>query len=702
MHTHTINLGILAHVDAGKTSLAERLLYEAGAISRPGRVDDGTTRTDSMDIERRRGITVRTNVASFAVGDVQVNLIDTPGHSDFIAEVERSLAVLDAAVLVVSAVEGVQSQTVVLWRALRRLAVPTLILINKIDRRGADPARVLGEIGRRLAGPACVRLLPLTDALTPGAPDAATRTIPMTDPRIIDVLASLDDRVLRAAVAALGADSGHADAGTGDSGGDRAGASGAQGDQEIRDSEGAGARPSRRAVTVGLALRSARSQVRGGKLVPVAAGSALTGAGVADLLAALPRLLPWARAATPALSGVVYKVEYAEHGRLAHCRMFGGELRVRDRAAAGNGRPGVITSVERSTPHGWAETGVAAAGDVVRVRGLAAASVGAWVGQAIPGRVTRQFPRPALESVADPVDPAQRGRLFAALQELAEADPLINLRLDDERHEIAVSLYGEVQKEVIADLLAEQFGVAVTFRPTVTVHIERITGTGAAHAVISEHTTPYLATLGVRVEPGTVGAGLSCELEVERGSMPPAFFAATWEGVRTGLAQGLSGWEIPDARVVLTRTGYWPRQSAMHRKFNKNVSSVGADFRNLAPVLVHDALRQARTIVCEPVETFQLEIPAGALPVVTVTLARLAGLITGTEAEASGALTLTGAIPTRNIQSLLALLPEQTSGEAVFTSEVTHYSPLAGPPPTRPRVGPDPLDRETWFRARPR
>ncbi len=211
--------------------------------------------------------------------------------------------------------------------------------------------------------------------------------------------------------------------------------------------------------------------------------------------------------------------------------------------------------------------------------------------------------------MVDPVDRAQRGRLFAALHELAEADPLINLRLDEERHEIAVSLYGEVQKEVIAALLAEQFGVAVTFRPTVTVHIERIAGTGAAFAISSEHTTPYLATLGVRVEPAAVGAGVSCDLEVELGSMPPAFFAATWEGVRTGLAQGLSGWEIPDARVVLTHTGYWPRQSAMHQKFNKNVSSVGADFRNLAPVLVHDALRQARTVVCEPVETFQLEIP---------------------------------------------------------------------------------------------
>jgi ribosomal protection tetracycline resistance protein len=660
--THTINLGILAHVDAGKTSLTERLLYEAGAIAAPGRVDDGTTRTDSMDIERRRGITVRTNVASFAVGDVQVNLIDTPGHSDFIAEVERSLAVLDAAVLVVSAVEGVQSQTVVLWRALRRLAVPTLIFINKIDRGGADPARVRGEIDRRLTAPGGVRTLPLTDVLAPGTVNAGTRPVRPTDSRVIDVLAMLDDRVLRAAV------------------------------------DGP-------AVSAPLALRSARAQVRRCLLVPVAAGSALTGSGVPDLLAALPTLLPWARESACALSGVIYKIEHAERGRLAHCRIFGGELRVRDRAAAAEGRPGVVTYLERSTPQGWTPTGSAIAGDVVRVRGLASATVGGWVGQAIPGRVTRQFPRPALESVVDPADPAQRGRLFAALQELAEADPLINLRLDDERHEIAVSLYGEVQKEVIAALLAEQFGVAVTFRPTVTVHIERIAGTGAAFAISSEHTTPYLATLGLRVEPAAVGAGLACDLEVELGSMPPAFFAATWEGVRAGLAQGLSGWEIPDARVVLTHTGYWPRQSAMHQKFNKNVSSVGADFRNLAPVLLHDALSQARTVVCEPVETFQLEIPVGALPVVTVTLARLSGLVTGTAGagvDAGAAMTLTGTIPTRNVQRLLAQLPEQTSGEAVFTSEVTHYTPVTGSPPVRPRIGPDPLDRETWFRARPR
>src|SRR5258708_4427393 len=145
-----LNLGILAHVDAGKTTLTERLLYAAGVIDEIGTVDGGTTQTDSLELEQRRGITIKSAVVSFVIDDVTVNLIDTPGHPDFIAEVERVLSVLDGAVLVISAVEGVQSQTPLLMRALRRLHIPTLVFVNKIDRLGADPVRVLRVISERL------------------------------------------------------------------------------------------------------------------------------------------------------------------------------------------------------------------------------------------------------------------------------------------------------------------------------------------------------------------------------------------------------------------------------------------------------------------------------------------------------------------------------------------------------------------------
>lgn len=192
---HFLNLGILAHVDAGKTSLTERLLFESGTIDSLGRVDLGTTRTDSMELERRRGITIRTNVAAFVRAQTQINLIDTPGHSDFIAEVERSLAVLDAAVLVISAVEGVQPQTVVLWRALRRLKVPTLLFVNKIDRAGADSGRVIDEVRRRLARGAG-EVMVLSRSGAEGGPDAAATAVPLTADAALEVLTRHDDDLL--------------------------------------------------------------------------------------------------------------------------------------------------------------------------------------------------------------------------------------------------------------------------------------------------------------------------------------------------------------------------------------------------------------------------------------------------------------------------------------------------------------------------
>ena len=185
-----LNLGILAHVDAGKTSLTERLLHDAGVIDEIGSVDAGSTQTDSLALERQRGITIKSAVVSFAIGGVTVNLIDTPGHPDFIAEVERVLSVLDGAVLVVSAVEGVQAQTRVLMRALRRLGLPTLIFVNKIDRTGADPDRVLAEIAAKLTP----SVVPMTAARDVGTRAVATVPDPALPTRLLSQLSDIGRR----------------------------------------------------------------------------------------------------------------------------------------------------------------------------------------------------------------------------------------------------------------------------------------------------------------------------------------------------------------------------------------------------------------------------------------------------------------------------------------------------------------------------
>jgi ribosomal protection tetracycline resistance protein len=619
----SLNLAIVAHVDAGKTSLTERLLFEAGAIDALGSVDDGTTRTDSMDLERRRGITIRAAVTSFELAELAVNLIDTPGHPDFIAEVERSLTVLDAAVLVVSAVEGVQPQTVVLWRALRRLGVPCAVFINKIDRAGADPIRVTHELTTRLDH----AFVALSQATQVGTHDA----------QVVGIDLQADPVV--------------------------------------------------------------RREVERGTVTPLVHGSAITGAGVSEVQRVVSRVLPRPRSETGPLAATVFAVDRDERGRRAWLRMWRGELHVRDRIAVGTARPERVTELGISRAGGVRTEAVARPGEIVLVRGPSAWRVGDTIG-VVPPRAIRPFAPPTLQTVVEPVDPAQRGALFAALTELADEDPLIDLRLDED--DCALSLHGEVQKEVIGALLDQRFGVAARFRGTRTVCIERVVGTGSALDEISVADNPYLATIGLRIDAAPVGHGIEFSPGIERGHLPPAFIAATEEGVRGALLQGRFGWAVTDCVVTMTASHYAPRQSHAHQKFNKAMSSVGADFRHLAPVVVTAALDQARTRVCEPVDRYELEFPERLVNALSALLGRL-GATTSESATGNGWTRYRGHVRSARVAELASRLPDLTGGEAILQTEFDHYAPVTdSAPPARPRTGADPRNRQEWFRAMPR
>jgi ribosomal protection tetracycline resistance protein len=627
---HTLNLGILAHVDAGKTSLTERLLLTAGVIDRLGSVDAGSTQTDSLALERARGITIKAAVVSFPLDGVTVNLIDTPGHPDFIAEVERVLAVLDGAVLVVSAVEGVQAQTRVLLRTLRRLRIPTLIFVNKTDRRGADPERVLGELNR------------LAPTLKPGD---------------VEALAEYDDDVLAAYLD--------------------------------------GTR-----VPDRLPART-----RDGTVHPVFAGSAITGDGIGALMAGLTTLLPTTAAVDGPVSGTVFKVERGQAGeKIAYVRMYSGVLRVRDRLDAGK-----VTAV-REVSTGAAEV---AAGQIARVWGLDV-RIGDVVavpsglrqlasgplepryrkGPTVPGAAgvaCGQFAPPTLETVISSVDPAKGGALHAALTELAEQDPLINLRQDDE---LSVSLYGEVQKEVIGATLLDEYGIEVTFRESTTICVERPAGTGDAVELIG--TGPFLATVGLRVEPGAPGSGIGFRLGVELGSMPYAFFAAVEETVHAALRQGLRGWQVTDVLVTMTHSGYWARQSHSHGTFDKSMSSTAGDFRNLTPLVLMAALAKAGTTVLAPMHRFRLAMPGDSSAVVMPVLARHRAIPLTSELTES-AYVIEGDIPAEKVHSLTQKLPTLTRGEGEFESAFDHYREVAGTPPERVRSDHNPLNRKEYL-----
>jgi ribosomal protection tetracycline resistance protein len=615
----TLNLGILAHVDAGKTTLTERLLYAAGVIDELGSVDDGSTQTDTLALEQQRGITIKSAVVSFAIDDVTVNLIDTPGHPDFIAEVERVLSVLDGAVLVISGVEGVQPQTRILMRALQRLRVPTLLLVNKLDRAEADPDRVLCQVSA---------------ALTPWVVP-----MPLNAETAAPVLAEHDEALLALYL----------------------------GDETIPDGRLRGE----------LARQTQETLTN-----PVFFGSARTGSGVDTLMTGIAELLPAAeRDADGPVSGSVFKIERGPSGgKIAFVRMFSGTVRMRDRVRFGRYGEGKVTAIAVFEDGPAVRRDSVSAGEIGKLWGLAEIQIGDAIGTARPG-AGNQFPPPTFETVVVPRQPEDKGVLRLALAQLAEQDPLIDVRQDDSRQELSVSLYGEVQKEVIEATLATDYGLDVTFRETRPICVERPIRTGDAVEILHAETNPYRATIGLRVDPAPAGSGIEFRLGVDYRGVPlyvyktlESFEEAMGQYVHDALRHGLFGWQVTDCVVTMTQSGYSVPDGPPSRR---GPLSTAADFRKLTPLVLVQALERAGTVVCEPIVRVSLEVPTETVGAVLPALARLGGAVE-TPSLRGELSTIEAVLPAVRSRHLQQQLPELTHGEGVLESSFAGYAAVNG------------------------
>jgi ribosomal protection tetracycline resistance protein len=489
----------------------------------------------------------------------------------------------------------------------------------------------------------------------------------------------------------------------------------------------------------GRLRRELAAATRRAAVHPVFFGSAITGAGTQALMDGIVELLPSAvgDAGAPA-AGSVFKIERGPGGeKIAYARMFAGTVRARDRlgfgsGAPGGGRPGGVPGGPERTGKVTAiavfERGPAQqrpaveAGQIAKLWGLDPVQVGdqlwrvAAAGRARPAkagehgtgpapgqpgrwqrggrqerRAGHQFARPTLASVVEASQPGDRARLRAALGQLAEQDPLINVRQDDALGEISVSLYGEVQKEVIQATLASDFGVDARFRETTTVYIERPAGTGEAAEVMHGPQNPFPATLGLRVEPAPAGTGIAFRMAVELRSVPLYVFKTTGSfaeamalNVRHALQEGLSGWEVTDAVVTLTQSGYI------------SPSTTAAHFRKLTPLVLAGALAEAGTVVCEPLVRVSAEVPADTAGAVLAAAARLGGAAQATPLR-PGLATVTATLPAARAQDLQRQLPGLTNGEGVAETSPGGYRPVAGTPPVRRRTMPNPLNREEYL-----
>lgn len=630
------NIGILAHVDAGKTTITEQLLCQSGAIPAAGRVDHGSTVTDSMPLERERGITIRTGSASLIWNKCKINLIDTPGHMDFIAEVKRVFGVLEGAVLVISAKEGVQSQTKLIFRSLQRLHVPTLLFINKIDRTGADVVDVYRQI-KTLLTPDIVVMQDVKGGL-------------IDRPLAHD---EIQERLLECDIVLQ--------------------------EQFLNDMP----------IDSARLFAALRQNVRVCSLYPVLHGAALQGIGITQLLDTIEQLLPNFLGDVDApFCGSVFKVERDESlVRRNYVKVLSGCLRLRQDVPIVSGQ---ITNLKVKALQAIESGRVIDAtsipcGDIAILPYTAQIKIGDVLGEPASVKLPVQINQQAVLKVSVlPTQPQQRPQLLRALAELSEEDPALAFTLEND--EIAINILGNTQREIVQSLLARRYGLEASLGELRTIYQERPKKEAETVVHIEVPPNPYWASIGLRVEPLPLGSGLQFESEVSVGYLNPSFQNAVHDGVKSACTRGLYGWALTDAKIVFSYGLYY------------SAVSTPSDFRHLTPHVMEKLLRKAGTELLEPYCGYTLEVPETYAGKALNDLQTMGAEIEGTDTK-EHFVVITGRVSEKASRDYSLQVVSYTGGQGVFTAEFSGYSVYKGEPVSAEQEPDDDKLRHQFLKA---
>ncbi len=627
-----INIGILAHVDAGKTTLTESLLYASGTISEPGSVEKGTTRTDTMFLERQRGITIQTAVTSFQWHRCKVNIVDTPGHMDFLAEVYRSLAVLDGAILVLSAKDGVQAQTRVLFHALRKLNIPTIIFINKIDQVGIDLEGVYQSVRDKLSADIIIKqTVSLSSKIT---------LTENTSAEVWDSVIENNDELLAKYIAG----------------------------ESISQKE--------------LAQEEQR-RVQDASLLPVYHGSAKNGLGIQQLMDAVIGLFQSTKEqGSAALCGRVFKVEYTDCGqRLVYLRLYSGTLRLRDTVALAGREKLKITEMRIPSKGEIVRTDTAHKGEIV-ILPSDSLRLNDILGDKtqLPREMWSDVPFPMLRTTITPKTAEQRDRLLDALTQIADTDPLLHYEVDSTTHEIILSFLGRMQLEVVSALLTEKYKIETAVKEPTVIYLERPLKVASHTIHIEVPPNPFWASIGLSVTPLPLGSGVKYESRVSLGYLNQSFQNAVMDGIRYGLGQGLCGWNVTDCKICFEYGLYY------------SPVSTPADFRSLAPIVLEQALKKSGTQLLEPYLSFTLYAPQEYLSRAYHDAPKYCATIETAQIK-KDEVVFTGEIPARCIQAYRTDLAFYTNGRSVCLTELKGYQAAVGEPVIQPRRPNSRLDK---------
>jgi len=667
------NIGIIAHIDAGKTTTTERILYYTGKTYRMGNVDEGTTVTDWMVQERERGITIQSAAISSEWRGHQINIIDTPGHIDFTAEVQRSLRVLDGGVVVFDAVAGVEPQSETVWRQANRYGVPRICFVNKMDRTGADFWRTIDMIKDRLgANPLPIQLPVGAEDLFSGMIDLITRTawsfpndlgaMPVESP----IPASLQERVeeLREQLVERIAET----------------------DDELLakylDSEAIGEDELRAALRRATLARH---------LVPVLCGSSLRTKGVQLLLDAVidylpsPLDIPPVRGTNPdteqeeeretsidaPVAALVFKIQTDPYmGKLAYVRVYSGALQSgttlqnsnRDRKE----RLGRLVQVYAEKRE---DVTIIRAGDIGAIVGVKQTSTGETLCDPSAPIVLEaiEFPEPVISIAVEPKTKADQDKLANALQRLSEEDPTFRVRVDDQTGQTLLSGMGELHLEVLVDRMQREFGVQanvgrhqVTYRETIsrkaaveTRFVRQTGGRGQfAHVILS-------------FEPLERGKGYEFVDKVVGGAVPKEFIPAVDQGIRESMENGiLGGYPLVDVRATLTGGSF------------HEVDSSDMAFKIAGSMALREATQKAGAVLLEPIMKIEIVVPENNTGDVIGDLVSRRGQIEGIEMHSVGMQAVKGLVPLAEMFGYATALRSTTQGRGTFTMEFAQYEPL--------------------------
>jgi len=668
------NIGIIAHIDAGKTTTTERVLYYTGRTHRLGSVDEGTTVTDFMPQERERGITIQAAAITCEWRDHQINLIDTPGHIDFTAEVQRSLRVLDGGVVVFDGVAGVEPQSETVWRQADRFGVPRICFVNKLDRTGADFWHTINSIVERLGANPAVIQIPIgvesgfcgvvdliemraiiynggdgTDRVCTEVPAELAAEAARYRERLIEQLADLDDEIA------------------------------------LRYLEG-------EEIPADQLRASLRRATMSGALVPVLAGSALRNKGVQLLLDAVvdylpsPLDVPAAKGENPETgeevtcpadvsqpaAALVFKIATDPYvGRLAYFRVYSGKVS-RGQAII-NGQTGQkerIGRLVRMYADHREEVDEVRAGDIGAVLGLNAIANSETM--ADPGRPVVlehiSFPKPVVEVAIAPRSKSDQDKMGIALHRLVEEDPTLRVRHNEQTNETVLAGMGELHLEVVVDRLMREFKVGANVGRPQVAYCETITRPVTSVGRLVKQTGGHgqFAHVVIEMEPLESGQGFVFEDKLKGASIPRNYLPAIEAGIRDAMEKGvLAKQPVVDVKVTVVDGSY------------HEVDSSDMAFRTAAAMAFRQGMEKAAPVLLEPIMRVEVVAPEEFTGDIVAELNMRRASITGIELRGSGTQTMRAQVPLATMFGYATSLRSRTQGRGTFVMEFDHYAPMS-------------------------